>query len=332
MKKSVGIDVKHPEGLQLIKRLAAVCDIATSNFSTGVMERLGLGAETLREINPDMIVMTVSGFGQTGMYKDYIAFGPTVVPLSGIIALSESGEPLYTSSAYGDSNAGVYGAYGVVAALAARKLHGGGQTVDISLWESTAANNIEGFVNAAMGNDAYPYLGNRDPVFAPHNAFPCHGEDRWIAIAVTDERQWHGLCAALERPALADDARFRDMALRKQNEAALEAAIAEWTRELDRFEATRRLQRHGVPSFPVYSAADMLQDPHLEQRGFFAELPHPEVGVRRHAGRPWKLQARPTGISAPAPLLGEHTEEVLRRHLGLSVAEVDALRKAEIVW
>ena len=333
LKKSVGIDVKHPEGLKLIKRLAAVCDIAASNFSTGVMERLGLGADTLRQINPAMIVMAVSGFGQTGPLKDYIAYGPTVVPLGGIIAVPQSDEPpLYSSSGYGDPNAGVYGAYAIAAALAARKLHGGGQTIDISLWESTAANNIEGFVNAAMGNEPYPYLGNRDPVFAPHNAFPCRGEDRWIAVAVTDERQWHGLCAALERPELVEESRFKDMASRKQNETALDAAIADWTRHLDRFEAMRRLQRHGVPAFPVYSAADMLQDPHLEQRGFFVELPHAEVGVRRHVGRPWTLQTRRTDVSAPAPLLGEHTEEILSRHLGLSVAEIEALRKAEIVW
>lgn len=331
MKQSVCIDIKTPQGLEMIHELARQCDVTLSNFSTGVMERLGVGADTLRAINPDMIVVEISGFGKTGSFKNHIAYGPTVVPLAGIVA-DDGQTPLYPSSGYGDPNAGVYAAYAIAAALVARKLHGGGQTVDISLWETTAANNIEGFANAALGNAAYPYLGNRDPFIAPHNAYPCAGEDRWIAIAANDETQWRGLCEALNWPEALRDPRFADNAARKRNEEALDAAIAQRTRPLDRTEATKLLQRHGVPAFPVYSAGEMLEDPHLEQRGFFVELPHAEVGVRRHIGRPWKLQRRPSDVDRPAPLLCQHTDEVLARHLNRSPAQIAALRQAEIVW
>jgi crotonobetainyl-CoA:carnitine CoA-transferase CaiB-like acyl-CoA transferase len=331
MKQSVGIDIKTPQGLAMIKELAAQCDVAVSNFSTGVMERLGVGADTLRAINPDMIVVEISGFGKTGAFKHHIAYGPTVVPLAGIVA-DDGKTPLYPSSGYGDPNAGVYASFAIAAGLVARKLHGGGQTVDISLWETTAANNIEGFANAAVGNKAYPYLGNRDPVLAPHNAYPCSGEDRWIAIAANDQAQWRGLCAALDWPDGERDPRFADNRARKQNEDALDAEIGRRTQGLDRAAALKRLQQHAVPSFPVYSAGEMLHDPHLEQRGFFVELPHAEVGVRRHIGRPWKLARRPSDVNMPAPLLCEHTEQVLSRHLGLSSAQIAALRQAEIVW
>ncbi len=333
MKKSVGIDVKHPEGLKLLRTLAKQCDVAASNFSTGVMDRLGLGADDLRAVNPDMIVLELSGFGKTGLFKDYIAFGPTVVPFAGIVAIPETGEPpLYSSSGYGDPNGGLYGAYAVLSALAARKLHGGGATIDATLWETTASNNVEGFINAALGNKAYGYMGNRDAVLAPHNAYPALGDDAWIAIAATDQTQWQALCAVMGQPGLADDPRFADNARRKQNEDALDAVIAQWTRQRDRFAATRLLQTKGVPAFPVYSVADMLEDPHLERRRYFVNLPHPEVGVRRHNGRPWQLERRGSDVDAPAPLMGQHTEDVLQRYLGLSAAEIDKLRKAEIVW
>jgi crotonobetainyl-CoA:carnitine CoA-transferase CaiB-like acyl-CoA transferase len=333
MKKSVGIDVKHPEGLKLLKQLAKKCDVAASNFSTGVMDRLGLGTEDLRAINPDMIVLEISGFGKTGLFKDYIAFGPTVVPFAGIIAIPEAGErPLYSSSGYGDPNGGLYGAYAITAALVARKLHGGGASIDATLWETTASNNVEGFINAALGNKAYGYMGNRDAVLAPHNAYPSAGEDSWIAIAVTDETQWRSLCAVIGQPRLADDKRFKDNAARKRNEDALDAIIAQWTGQHDRFEAAKLLQAGGVPAFPVYSVADMLKDPHLERRGYFVDLPHPEVGVRRHNGRPWQLERRHSDVDAPAPLMGQHTDEVLQRYLNLSNDDIAALRKAEIVW
>ncbi len=333
MKKSVGIDVKHPEGLKLLKELAKVCDVAASNFSTGVMDRLGLGSDDLRKLNPDMIVLELSGFGKTGLFKDYIAFGPTVVPFAGIIAIPESGElPLYSSSGYGDPNGGLYGAYAIAAALAARKLHGGGASIDATLWETTASNNVEGFINAALGNKAYAYMGNRDGVIAPHNAYPSRGDDSWIALAAMDEVQWQALCAVIGKPELAQDPRFKTMVLRKHNEDALDAIIAEWTKRHDRFEATKLLQAKAVPAFPVYSVADMLRDPHLERRGYFVDLPHAEVGTRRHNGRPWQLERRHSDVSAPAPLMGQHTADVLQTHLGLSSAEIDKLRKAEIVW
>ncbi|MBI3991757.1 MAG: CoA transferase [Candidatus Lambdaproteobacteria bacterium] len=332
-KKSVQIDIKHPEGLALIKRLAAVCDVAASNFSTGVMERFGLGAQELRRINPNMIVVTVSGFGQSGPLKDYIAYGPTVVPFAGLVAEPQGSEPpQYAATGYGDPNAGIYAAYGVLASLVARQRHGGGQIVDVSLWESMINNAFEGWINAALGHPPYPYLGNRDPLYAPHNCFRCVGDDAWVSIAVTDEAQWQGLCRALGRADLAGDARFATATARKANERALEEIVSTWTVTQDRWEATEVLQSHGVPSFPVIDTGELAENPHLHARGFFSRLPHPEVGVRTHTGIPWRLTRGPNGVRARAPLMGEHTDEVLREVLALDDAELARLRAAEAIW
>jgi len=333
-KRSIAVDIKHPDGVALIKELAKECDIAASNFSTGVMDRFGLGADELLRINPEMIVLTVSGFGQSGPLKNYIAYGPTVVPLAGIIANPDRDgvPPLYAANGYGDPHAGVCSAYGVLAALVARLRNGGGQYIDASLWESMISNGFEGWINAALGNAPYPYMGNRDPVYAPHNCFPSTGDDKWVAIAVTSDAEWQGLCRAMGNAALRDDPRFRTAEARKANEAALEELLSAWTREQSREEATRRLQAEGVPAHPVLDTAELADDDHLEARGFFSRIPHPEVGTQQHTGIPWLLHNAPNGVRERAPLLGEHTDQVLQERLRRDPAEIARLRAAAAIW
>ena len=327
-KKSVGINLSHAEGLELVRRLAAVSDVVVSNFSTGVMERFGLGAEELHKINPELIVAAISGFGQTGPCKDYIGYGQAIVPLSGISSQTGyAGQgPAEVATAYGDPNAGITTAYAITAALAARAMHGGGQAIDVSLWEAMAATGFEGWINHALGNPPYSQMGNRDPVWAPHNCYRCTGEDAWVSIAVTEEAHWAALCRAMEQPALAGDARFRDAAARKAHEDRLDEIISVWCAPKTAWEVTERLQALGVPAFPSLDTREVAEDKHLEARGYFAQAPHPEVGVRKHTGVPWRLRNRPSAVVGPAPLLGQHTDEVLQEVLGMEKAEIDRLR------
>ncbi|MCZ6533152.1 MAG: CoA transferase [SAR324 cluster bacterium] len=332
-KLSFAVNLSHPEGKQLVKELAGRSDVVTSNFSTGVMERLGFGAEALHAINPELIVAELSGFGQDGPCKDYIGYGQAIVPLAGISAQTgyPGGPPAEVAIAYGDPNGGIYMAYAVVAALVARARHGGGQVIDVSLWESTICSAYEGWMNHALGLPPHPPMGNHDLQWAPHNCYRCAGEDQWISIAVTREEQWRSLCLEMGQPALAEDARFRDARARKAHEDELDALLAAWCAGQERWALTRRLQAVGVAAFPSLSTKEVDEDAHLHARNFLGRVPHPEVGVRSHAGIPWQLARRPNGVRTHAPLMDQHTDQVCREVLGLDDGEIARLRKAGVL-
>jgi crotonobetainyl-CoA:carnitine CoA-transferase CaiB-like acyl-CoA transferase len=330
-KRSVAVNLGSPEGLALARRLAAQADVVSSNFGTGVMERFGLGPADLHKIKPDLIVAAVSGYGQTGPYRNYIGYGQAAVPLSGISALTgyAAGRPSEVHIAYGDPTAGVYAAYAILAALVARERHGGGQYIDCSLWEVLAASGFEGWMHDALGKPPLVPMGNRDPYWAPHDVFRCAGEEAWVSIAVTDDAQWRALCGAMEQPALADDARFRTAEVRKANEPALNEIVAAWCAPLDKWEVTRRLQAVNVPAMPSLSHPELTSDPHFLARNYFSRIPHPEVGEKFHPGPPWRFAQRPNGATGPAPLLGQHTDAALHDWLGLSAGDIAALRQSK---
>ncbi len=340
-KKSVAVNLSHPGGLELVKELARHCDVVASNYSTGVMDRFGLGPEELHRINPELIIASISGFGHTGPSKDYIGYGQAIVPLSGISAQTgyAGGGPAEVATAYGDPNAGATAAFGITAALLARERgggSGGGQVLDISLWEAMTASGFEGWINHALGNPPYTPMGNHDPVWAPHNLYRCAGEDKWVAIAVTEEEHWRGLCKVLGPEGLggdglAADSRFRDAPSRKAHERELDEILSAWCAGQEAWEVTRRLQSAGVPAFPSVDTRELMEDPHLEARAYFGRAPHPEVGVRCHAGRPWRFEGFEMEPVGPAPLLGQHTAEVLREVLGLTDEEIARRREEGIL-
>jgi crotonobetainyl-CoA:carnitine CoA-transferase CaiB-like acyl-CoA transferase len=313
-----------------VKRLAEASDVMISNFGAGVMEKLGLGAEEMLRRNPRLTIATISAFGQTGPYREYMGYGPLVHAVGGLSAQTgyADGIPRDIGTAYGDPNGGVFAAIAIAAALWARDRHGqGGQVIDVSMWEAMLCTAFEGWMNHVLGNAPHAMMGNRDPLWAPHNLYRCADEDRWVAIACTDETQWRALCGALGDPAMAADPRWRDAAARKAHEDELDARIGAWCAGRERWEVTRALQAVGVPAFPSLSNEELLDDPHLNARGLFTEWPHAEVGVRKLVGAPWHLARRANGLAHAAPLLGEHTDSVLERVLGLSAAERARLRE-----
>ena len=172
--------------------------------------------------------------------------------------------------------------------------------------------------------------GNRDPQMAPHGVFSCAGDDHWVSIACATDADWQALASCID-PTLASDERFSTLSLRKTNEAALEVLVAKWCNSRDRWEITAQLQQHGVAAMPTMTTADIVNDPHLNQRHFIERLDHPEVGVRAHAGIPWRLRNRPNGVARPAPCLGADSNELLERVLGYSTHTVDQLRAAQVL-
>jgi crotonobetainyl-CoA:carnitine CoA-transferase CaiB-like acyl-CoA transferase len=333
-KKSIRLNLRKEEGLALAKQLIQQCDVVIDNFATGVMDDMGLGYEELRKLKPELIVVSISGYGHTGPLKEYMGYGPAIPPLTGLSALTGylDGPPQELGVSIGDPNAGITAATAICAALAARQRTGHGQYIDVALWSAATVLAAEGWMEYAMNGTEPPRQGNRDVQMAPHNCFRCQGEDAWVAIACGSEEEWRALCRAMDQPQLADDPRFRTARDRKANEDELEQLITAWTTPQDRWELTRTLQAVSVAAFPSMSSKDLVEDASLNERGFFARLPHAQVGTQTHAGIPWILTNAPNGVRSPAPLLGQHTDEVLRDVLGYSDEDIARLREQQILY
>ena len=332
-KKSITLNLKDERGIEVARRLVASSDVVAENFAAGVMDRMGLGFETLHRIRPDLILISLSGYGRSGPDKDFVSYGPATVPLSGFSAVTgyAGHPPMHVGISYGDPTAGLHGAVAVLAALLHRRRTGEGQSIDLSLWEASTALLPDALLEAQMNGADPPRNGNRHPRMSPHGVFRCAGEDRWVSIAVANDVEWRALCGAMGAPGLAEDPRFAMLAARKENEDDLEAHITKWTLPRSAEDVTRCLQAAGVAAFPSMTNRDLATDPHLAGRGFFVDLPHPEVGPRHHAGIPWKLAETPCAVEAPAPTLGQHTREVLEGLLGYPPSAVDELAAAGVL-
>jgi len=332
-KRSVALDLGTPEGRDVALQLVAASDVVAENFSASVMERLGLGYERLKAVKPDLVMISLSGYGGSGPLSPYISYGPAQVPMSGLASLTGyiNGPPNEVGVSYGDPNGGIHGAAAVLAALWHRQRTGAGQYIDQSQWESAIAVLPEGIMAQVMNGEQPARMGNRSFTMAPHGTFRAAGEDAWVSIACESDEEFATLCRVMEQPNLAADPRFVDLAARKQHEDALEAAITAWTRDRDRWETTRLLQAAGVAAYPSMTSADLVHDPHLRERGIFVELEHSEVGVRTHVGIPWQMSGTPCAVQAPAPLLGQHTDEVLRDVLRMTDAQIAGLRERGVL-
>jgi crotonobetainyl-CoA:carnitine CoA-transferase CaiB-like acyl-CoA transferase len=329
-KRSITLDLKQPAALEVARRLCAASDIVTENFAAGVMDRMGLGYDVLRARRPDLIMIALSGYGAFGPDSDKVSYGPAQVPLSGLSSVTgyRGFPPMHVGISYGDPTGGLHGAVAVLAALLHRARTGKGQHIDLSQWETTMCVLPEAIMDWTLNGTQPPRDGNRDPHMAPHGVFRAAGEDRWVAIAIEDDASWVRFATAIGRPELADDARFTTVVGRKQHEDDLEAIVGAWTAGRSPQEATALLQSAGIAAFVSATNQDLAEDAHLGRRGFFADLEHPEVGVRRHVGVPWRMSASDCRVRRPAPVLGADTDDVLRTVCGFSDGEITNLRQA----
>ncbi len=337
-KKSLSLNFKHPEAKEAAWRLIRQSDVVTNNFAAGVMEKMGFGYEAIRKVKPDVIMISLSGYGDTGPYHEYVAYGPAQVPLSGLSSLTgyQGWPPMHAGFSYADPNAGIHGAFAVIAALYHRHKTGEGQYIDMSQWECAMDLLAEGLLEYTMNGREPERIGNRDPLMAPHGNFRCLDRpeqvqgltiDQWVTIVCADDAEWRRLAAAIGRFELGGDRRFATLDARKRNEDELEQIITAWTSTRRAADVVAALQAAGVAAAVCADNKYVSEDPHLEARNYFVRLEHPEVGVRQHCGIPWRMSATPCAVRAPAPLLGQHTDEILTGLLGYSAADVEALRK-----
>ena len=333
-KRSITLDISTPEGNEIAKKLVAISDVAAENFAGGVAKRLGLSYEELKKAKSDLVMISMSGYGQTGPESGFVSYGPAQVPLSGMSQLTgyaEMDQPLHVGMSYGDPNAGLHAAFALIAALFHREKTGEGQYIDMSQWESTMAVMGDGFLAQGLNGSPPPRTGNRIDEMAPHGMFRCEGDDRWVSIACGSDEEWATLCEAMGQPELATDSRFATLAGRKANEDELELLILEWTIMQDPFDVTKTLQAAGLAAFPPLMNRELAEDPHLNARNFFVEKEHPEVGCRKHAGIPWKLSDTPAEVKRAAPVMGQDNDYVFGELLGMSSDQIADLVERQVI-
>ncbi len=331
-KRSVLLDLKRPEGVELARELAAASDVFVENYSVGVVDRLGLGWEALSALNSRLVMISLSGYGLTGPYRDRVAFGGPLTMISGLASLTgyEGHGPSEVGLSYGDPNAALHGAFAIMAALWQREESGAGQHIDLSQWESLIAILPEGVMAQTLRGDVPARRGNHDGLMSPHGLFPCAGEDRWLSIAVRDDAEWDRLAGLIGDDALEE--RYASAAGRKQHEADLDAMLGAWTQPQDRWAVAEQLQALGIAAVPVFDMADVGDDPHMNERGFFVELEHAEIGRMKHAGIPWQLHGTPLQIERAAPCMGEDNAYVVQELLGRSEMEFQRLLDEGVLY
>ncbi len=332
-KKSLTLDFQEPRSIELLKRLVPEADVLVDSFTPRVMAQHGLDYESLRTIKPDLIVISLSGYGQNGPWRDYSAYGMGLEPASGISSFTgyRGGEPLRTGISFTDPYSGIMGAGAVLAALHYRRRTGKGQYIDLS--EQEAAIPVGGYalMDYTLNGREPERIGNRSPWFAPQGCYPCRGEDDWLVLTVRDDAEWQAFCDAVGQPKWAQDERFADVLGRHRHHDELDELIASWTREQGHMEAMHLLQAAGVTAAAVLNPKEVLLDPHLRERGYFEMVEH-AGGVRpvpKQLGA--RFSAFDTDVRGTAPKLGEHNREVLQGMLGLSDEELNELQEAKVI-
>jgi crotonobetainyl-CoA:carnitine CoA-transferase CaiB-like acyl-CoA transferase len=329
-KRSVTLDLKHPEGLALALRLVERADVLLENFRPGVADRLGLGYRAASARNPRLVYCSISGFGQTGPYRDRGGFDRIAQGMSGLMSINgeEDGPPLPVAVPVSDLGAGMFAAIGVLAALRARDATGRGQHVDTSLLETPIAWSVYEASSYFATGEVPSRLGQGHRTQAPYGAH--RTKDGWLNIGGGAPVFWPRICAVLGMPELEHDPRFKDPAARVANRKALSAIIEERLSREPTDYWLERFERAGVPAGPIWTYDRVFADPHVLHREMVVEVEHPTAGRTRVLGIPIKLSLTPGRIRRAAPTLGQHTEEVLRE-LGLSASQIADLRARRIV-
>lgn len=327
-KRGTAINLKSAAGKGVVRRLLSSADVVIENYRVGTMERLGLGYESLRQQNPGLIYCQITGFGRTGPYADRPGFDLIAQGMSGLMSVTGEGAgrpPIKAGVPVGDISAGMLAAIGVLAAYIHRLKTGEGQLVDTSLLEGSIVNTA--WVSAIfLATGISPQaIGSAHPMAAPYQALQT--ADGWINIGAANQANWLRLVEVIETPELAQDTRFIDNAARMQNLPALIEILSEKLIKRNAADWLARLEVVGVPASPVLSIGEMLADPQVIARDMVVEVEHSRLGHTRALGSPVKFSDTPTRIKRGAPLLGEHTREILSEY-GYEDSEIEALAAA----
>ena len=327
------LNISRPEGLELAMRLVSVSDVVIENFAAGVIERLGLGYDALRQAKPDIIMLSSSGTGHSGPDKDYVAYGSLLQYYTGWNAISgyPNSEPI-KGGLWADPWVGMELAMVAAAALNHRTVTGEGNYVDFSMAEALTASIPEALLDYQMNDRVSEPMGNADHHHAPHNVYRCKGDDCWLAIAVTNDEEWRALCGVIGWHDLSDDPSLADAKGRREQQHKIDAAITEWMQHHEDYEAMGVLQDAGIPAVPYLSPQRVFTDPQLREGGFFTTLTASDGKQRDLPALGWRFEGGPEPRITAAPVLGQHNDYVYGELLGLSEEEVAQLVEAQIIY
>lgn len=322
-KYSMSLNLNHPRGVEVARRLINWSDIVIESFGPGRMKKWGLGYEDIKKIKPDIIMLSTTQQGQTGPHADHPGFGTQLVSLAGFTYITgwPDRDPASIYGAYTDTIAPRFGAAALLAALDYRRRTGKGQYLDLSQYEAGIQFLTPLFLDYFVNGRIAERRGNRSPSAAPQGAYPCRGDERWCAIAVCTDKEWEAFCRAVGDPPWTQDLRFVTFLGRKENEDELDRLVAEWTINFSAEEAMTKLQAAGIAAGVVQNCQDIHGDLQLKHRYYFRELVHPEIGRHSYNSHAFKLSLTPCEIRMPAPCLGQHTEYVCTTILGMTDEE-----------
>jgi benzylsuccinate CoA-transferase BbsF subunit len=332
--RSMAINLKHPTGARLVRELAGKSDAILQNFRPRVLDKLGLGDDELRKSNAKLVIVKLPGFGTEGPKSSYGTWGFNLTAFSGMTYLwnhPEQDRPIGSQGVYPDHLGFVMGPTLVVGALLNSRRTGKGVTIDLAQIEGTAYTLGTTYLETSVNGDETPPKGNHYAVAAPHGCYRCDGEDRWCVISVRDETEWRACCGAIGKPALADDPRFTNLSARLNNRAELDAIVQQWTGTRTAEEVMTKLQAARVPAGVVQTGADLLKDPQLRHRNYFAsfadspigpfEIPRSGILFRGMTEGPLRLPNR----------FGADNEQILSELLGYDKATIEQWRHEEIL-
>ncbi|MFQ5872723.1 MAG: CaiB/BaiF CoA transferase family protein [Dehalococcoidia bacterium] len=328
---AITLNLRTPEGTEIMDRLIALADVLIENNVPETTEKLGMSYDRLRRINPALIMVRMPGFGLDAPYGTYRCLGSHIDGVSGHTWIRgypdlgpESREDVYFS----DSAGGVNAALAVMMALRHRARTGKGQLIELAQVENFTCYLGEVVMDYMMNRRVQTTLGNRHRYLWPHGCYPCRGEDQWVTIAVSDHEEWLGLCRAMGSPPWAQEERFADELGWHRYQDEMDRYISEWTKQQDKYELMHLLQMEGVPAAALLSQAEVFEDPHFRDRGYFHKVTQRETGTHLYPGMAARLSRTPNSIRLPPVRLGEYNEYVYKELLGMADAEYRRLEEA----
>jgi crotonobetainyl-CoA:carnitine CoA-transferase CaiB-like acyl-CoA transferase len=326
-KYGITLDLANEAARTIVFDLVQWADVVCEAFSPKAMRAWGFDYESLRQVKPDLIMMSTCLMGQTGPLSRFAGFGNLAAALCGFYNLVGWPDRLPSGpfSAYTDYIAPRFGAAALMAALIHKKLTGHGQYIDQAQAESALHFLTLPIVDFSANGRSYQPIANRDLYHAPHGVYAAAGDDRWVAIACRTDADWRALCQVMEQPELIADSRFSSFAARQANHEVLDRLINQWTRGLQPHEIERRLQARKVPAHVVQTPQDLYDDPQLHHRNHFIQVPHPQLGTTWVENSRFRLSRTPARVERAAPTLGEHNQYVLEQILGYNEERIAEL-------
>ncbi|MBI3300619.1 MAG: CoA transferase [Deltaproteobacteria bacterium] len=331
-KKGITLNLKTARGQELFKELVKRSDVVVENFAVGVMDKLGLGYEVLKQLNPGLIYATGTGFGLTGPYSAYPAYDPIIQAMVGVMSTTgfPDGPPLKAGPPVMDIMGGIHLCTGILAALRQRDRTGEGTLVETSLYDAAMGPLITQ-MSSYLARGIHGRFGNTAPgrAFSPYNCYAA--KDGYVLMLVADDNKWRSLCQIMEREELIDDPRFATNAARIQRFDEVDAIVGRWVAQRSKQEVMERLAAADITCGIVKEVPEVIADPHLRARGTLQDIQHPTVGTVTVLGSPVRFDGQSPVVEAPSPTLGQHNELVYGKLLGLSTAELTALKEQGVI-